>query len=466
MAADEEGRGPVSSEVLSFFKFLFFFFRLFTLSANKKNKKRSRLTATDAILSPEAWSLLLSPPPSAEEEKRGGSGSGGGGGGGLYWGLRELHLLGDTARTLAWDALPRAAAAAPPPSGEWSLSSEGEDSDDDDDDDDSEPRPRSRSRSPLPASSTPPTTPRPRPPRPPRPPPLRALSVRECEGSLGEPALRHLPPQLTSLALEAAGAPDGGGGLLRSGRPFLDGFCPALLSLTRLRDLSLASRGVGAIPEGISALTRLTRLAVAHAGLATLPRSLARLRRLAVAELQGNLLLRAGAPGAGESGGSEQARAALAPLAALAPTLTSLDLGGNGLRADGHSALPGPVLGALTNLVELRLAGNAGLRVPRSLSRLVSLTLLDLRACGLRDYPQVRRKRKKERESPPPSSLKRFVFRSSFSILSLDSRKKNAGAVAPARRGDAAAGVQPKGGGGRVAVGRGRARPARRAVAR
>ena len=39
----------MSSEVLSFFKFIFFFFRLFTLSANKKNKKRSRLTATDAI---------------------------------------------------------------------------------------------------------------------------------------------------------------------------------------------------------------------------------------------------------------------------------------------------------------------------------------------------------------------------------------------------------------------------------
>ena len=154
---------------------------------------------------------------------------------------------------------------------------------------------------------------------------------------------------------------------------------------------------MGAIPEGISSLTRLTRLAVTHAGLTTLPRSLSALRRLAVAELQGNLLLRcgsaglaglAGAAGAEEPGSSEQARLALAPLAALSATLTSLDLSRNGLRADGHTALPGPVLGALTNLVELRLAGNAALRVPRSLSKLVSLTLLDLRACGLRGYPQ------------------------------------------------------------------------------
>ena len=189
--------------------------------------------------------------------------------------------MGDTARTLAWDALPRAGAGAaaaaavegyggdsgagsapPAPTafGEWS-SSEEEDSDDaaaaaadGDDDDERKPRGYHRSRSPLPLSSSsrPPPPPPPPPSHPPKPralnPPLRALTVRECEGSLGEAALRHLPPQLTSLALEAAGAPDGGGGLLRSGRPFLDGFCPALLSLTRLRDLSLASRGVGSIP--------------------------------------------------------------------------------------------------------------------------------------------------------------------------------------------------------------------------
>ena len=390
----------------------------------QKKNSQSRLTATDAILSPDAWRLLLAPPPPSggEEEEESGGGSdesgGGGGGGGLYWGLRELHLLGDTARTLAWDALPRAATAAVaavaaegadgsggasatppppvPPPGDWPWSSSSEDEEEQEEEQTTGGfgglfRSRSRSRSPLPypSSSTPPPPPSPRAPRH-RTPKLRALTVRECEGSLGEPALRHLPPQLTSLALEAAGAPDGGGGLLRSGRPFLDGFCPVLLSLTRLRDLSLASRGVGSIPEGISALTRLTRLAVTHAGLTTLPRSLAQLRRLAVAELQGNLLLRCsggGAAGAVAGASSEQALAALAPLASLGATLTSLDLSGNGLRADGHTALPGPVLGALTNLVELRLAGNAGLRVPRSLSKLVSLTLLDLRACGLRDYP-------------------------------------------------------------------------------
>jgi len=378
---------------LEFFLFSFFlssFSKRKTKKKTKKKKKNSRLTATDAILSPEAWRLLLAPP-----SDEGSGGGDGGGGAGLYRGLRELHLLGDTARTLAWDALPRASAAAAegeagaPVANEWSSSEEDEDEEDwdDDDDEDDEFKIRSRSRSPLSCSSSfPPPTPR-RHRRRYRGPPLRALTVRECEGSLGEPALRHLPPQLTSLALEAAGAPDGGGGLLRSGRPFLDGFCPVLLSLTRLRDLSLASRGVGSIPEGISSLTRLTRLAVTHAGLTTLPRSLAQLRRLAVAELQGNLLLRAGA-GVTESSSSEQARAAISPLAALASSLTSLDLSGNGLRADGHTALPGPVLGALTNLVELRLAGNAGLRVPRSLSKLVSLTLLDLRACGLRDYPQ------------------------------------------------------------------------------
>lgn len=206
------------------------------------------------------------------------------------------------------------------------------------------------------------------------PPGLRALAVVDCEGSLTEgDHLAHLPRGLTSLALAAARAPDGG--LVRSGRPFLDGFSPSLLALTGLRDLALASRGVRALPDGISALTALTRLSVRHAGLVTLPPSLSSLTRLQELDLAGNKLLR-----------GRGARRAVAPLAALARSLRRLDLSANGSRAD-ETELPGCVLGALTGLVELRAAHNARLRVPASLSSLSRLALLDLTACDLAHYP-------------------------------------------------------------------------------
>ena len=250
----------------------------------------SRLSATHAILPPDAWLPILASLSS----------------------LTELNLTGDTARSVPWRALPRG---------------------------------------------------------------LAALRVTDCEGSLDSDAhLAHLPPSLTSLHLLAAGAPDGHG-LLRSGRPFLAGFPTPALALTQLRDLALASRGVRALPPDIAALSHLTRLSVRHAGMVTLPSELGDLPRLAALDLAGNKLLR-----------SRGARAALAPLPRLARTLTSLDLSSNASRAD-DTELPGCVLGTLTRLVELRAAHNTRLAVPGALSKLTALSLLDLRACDLPDYP-------------------------------------------------------------------------------
>ena len=124
-----------------------------------------------------------------------------------------------------------------------------------------------------------------------------------------------------------------------------------------------------------ASLTALTRLSVRHAGLVTLPDAVGDLPRLAALDLAGNKLLR-----------SRGARAALAPLARLAPSLTSLDLSSNASQAD-ETELPGCVLGALTRLVELRAAHNTRLAVPAALSKLSSLALLDLRSCDLADYP-------------------------------------------------------------------------------
>ena len=288
----------------------------------------SHLTADDAHLPPHAWEAVLGALPA----------------------LDGLDLLGDSARTLAWHVLPRG---------------------------------------------------------------LRTLHVTGCEGSLGHDQLAALPPGLTSLRLEAAGdlrrllcvgkagcegarrarhgcaptnlrlppprpcrlsgAPDGG--LLRSGSPFLAGFPAPVLALTGLRSLALASRGVAALPDGVAALTGLTRLAVMHAGLTRLPAGLGDLGQLEELDLRGNLLLR----------DARTAARALAPLARLGRRLVALDLSANGMRGD-DTCLPGIVFG-LTRLTTLRAAGNAHLDVPPDLGRLASLCLLDLRDCGLRDYP-------------------------------------------------------------------------------
>ena len=257
---------------------------------NPPSLSPSRLSATHAILPPDAWLPILDSLSS----------------------LTELNLTGDTARSVPWRALPRG---------------------------------------------------------------LAALKVTDCEGSLNAEAhLAHLPPSLTSLHLLAAGAPDGHG-LLRSGRPFLAGFPTPALALTQLKDLALASRGVRALPPDIAALSFLTRLSVRHAGMVTLPSELGDLPRLASLDLAGNKLLR-----------SRGARAALAPLPRLARTLTSLVLSSNASRAD-DTELPGCVLGTLTRLVELRAAHNTRLAVPGALSKLTALSLLDLRACDLHDYP-------------------------------------------------------------------------------
>lgn len=218
-------------------------------------------------------------------------------------------------------------------------------------------------------------------------PALASLAVRGCEGSLGESHLARLPAGLTLLRLEAARSP-AGGGLARSGRPFLDGFPPAVLRLTGLRSLALASRGVGALPHDLAPIARLTHLSITHATLTALPPGFTALNSLAHLDLRGNLLLRGDAATAGQ---------ALAPLCALAAAggggggprhagLTYLNLSSNGRRCDGGTALPAGLFGH-TALVELHAADNPGLVVPADLARLASLRTLDLRSCGLKDYP-------------------------------------------------------------------------------